>query len=41
MLDASLVLYRWLAVDKRGKNPKASKGEECEMIISIRWRVNL
>jgi hypothetical protein len=27
--------------DKRGKNHKASKKEECEMIISVRWRVNL
>jgi hypothetical protein len=40
-LDASLVLHWWLADDKRGKNPKVSKREECEMIISIRWRVNL
>jgi hypothetical protein len=38
---ASLVLHRWLANDKKGKNPKASKREECEMIISIRWRVHL
>jgi hypothetical protein len=41
MLGASLVLYWWLANDKRGKNPKASKREGCEMIIGIRWRVNL
>jgi hypothetical protein len=41
MLDASLVLYQWLADNKKGENPKASKREECEMIISIRWRVNL
>jgi hypothetical protein len=33
MLGASLVLHRWLADDKRGKNPKASKREGCEMII--------
>jgi hypothetical protein len=36
MLDASLVLHRWLADDKKGKNPKASKREGCEMIIGIR-----
>jgi hypothetical protein len=41
MLGASLVLYWWLANDKRGKNLKASKREGCEMIIGIRWRVNL
>jgi hypothetical protein len=41
MLDASLILHWWLADDKRGKNAKASKREECEMIINIRWRVNL
>jgi hypothetical protein len=40
-LGASLVLHRWLADDKRGKNPKASKREGCEMIIDVRWRVNL
>jgi hypothetical protein len=40
-LDASLVLHQWLADDKRVKNPKASKREGCEMIIGIRWRVNL
>jgi hypothetical protein len=40
-LGASLVLHWWLADDKRGKNPKASKREGREMIISVRWRVNL
>jgi hypothetical protein len=40
-LDAFVVLHWWLADDKRGKNPKAIKREEYEMIISIRWRVNL
>jgi hypothetical protein len=40
-LDASLVLHQWLADDKKKKNPKASKREGCEMIISITWRVNL
>jgi hypothetical protein len=40
-LGASLVLHQWLVGDKRGKNPKASKREGCEMIIGIRWRVNL
>jgi hypothetical protein len=41
MLDVSLALHRWLADDKKWKNPKASKREGCEMIIGIRWRVNL
>jgi hypothetical protein len=41
MLDASLVHHRWLANDKREKNPKTIKREEYEIIISIRWRVNL
>jgi hypothetical protein len=40
-LGASLVLHGWLADDKRGNNPKASKREGCEMIIGVRWRVNL
>jgi hypothetical protein len=33
--------HRWLADDKRGNNPKASKREGCEMIIGVRRRVNL
>jgi hypothetical protein len=40
-LGASLVLHRWLADNKKLKNPKASKREEGQMVISIRWRVNL
>jgi hypothetical protein len=40
-LDASFILHQWLADDKKGKNPKASKGDGCKMIIGIRWRVNL
>jgi hypothetical protein len=41
MLDASFVLHWWLADDRKEKNPKASKRDGCEMVIGIRWRVNL
>jgi hypothetical protein len=41
MVGASLALHQWLADDNRGKNPKESKKEGCEMIIGVRWRVNL
>jgi hypothetical protein len=40
-LNAFLVLHWWLADDRKGENPKASKRDGCEMVISIRWRVNL
>jgi hypothetical protein len=40
-LGVSLVLYRWLADDKRGRTLKAIKREGCEVIIGVRWRVNL
>jgi hypothetical protein len=40
-LDAFLVLHWRLADDRREGNPKASERDGCEMVISIRWRVNL
>jgi hypothetical protein len=40
-LDSSFILHWWLADDRKEKNPKASKRDGCEMVIGIRWRVNL
>jgi hypothetical protein len=40
-LDAFFVLHWWLADDRKEKNPKASKRDGCEMVIGIRWRINL
>jgi hypothetical protein len=39
--DAFHVLHWWLADDRKEENPKASKRDGCEMVIGIRWRVNL
>jgi hypothetical protein len=41
MLDVFLVLHWWLADDRKEENPKASKKEGYEMVISVRWRINL
>jgi hypothetical protein len=41
MLDVFLVLHWWLVDNRKDENPKASKRDGCEMVISIRWRVNL
>jgi hypothetical protein len=35
-LDTSFVLHRWLADNRKRKNPKASKRDGCEMIVTLK-----